>query len=46
MIIKAKNNRQELIYESSDLVYHLMVLLINEGVTLGDLYEELNKRMK
>ncbi|OLS03185.1 bifunctional phosphoribosyl-AMP cyclohydrolase/phosphoribosyl-ATP diphosphatase HisIE [Tissierella creatinophila] len=46
VIIGAKNNRQELIYESSDLIYHLLVLLVNEGVSLGDIYEELNKRVK
>ena len=46
VIIAAKNNKQELIYESSDLIYHLLVLFINEGVSLGDIYEELNKRMK
>lgn len=46
VIIGAKNNRQELIYESSDLIYHLLVLLVNEGVSLGDIYEELDKRMK
>ena len=46
VIIGAKNNREELIYESSDLIYHLIVLLVNEGVSLGDIYEELTKRMK
>ena len=46
VIIGAKNNRKELIYESSDLIYHLMVLLVNEGISLGDIYEELTKRMK
>jgi phosphoribosyl-ATP pyrophosphohydrolase/phosphoribosyl-AMP cyclohydrolase len=46
VIIGAKNTREELIYEASDLVYHLMVLLVNEGVTLGDLYGELTKRMR
>jgi phosphoribosyl-ATP pyrophosphohydrolase/phosphoribosyl-AMP cyclohydrolase len=46
VIIAAKNNKKELIYESSDLVYHLLVLLVNEGVPLGSLYEELSKRMK
>ena len=35
---------EELIYESSDLIYHLLVLLVNQGVSLGDVYEELNKR--
>ncbi|OPL09622.1 MAG: bifunctional phosphoribosyl-AMP cyclohydrolase/phosphoribosyl-ATP pyrophosphatase [delta proteobacterium ML8_F1] len=46
VIIGAKNSREELIYESGDLIYHLMVLLVNEGITLGDLYEELSQRMK
>lgn len=46
VIIGAKNSSEELIYESSDLIYHLLVLLVNEGVALGDVYEELNKRMK
>lgn len=46
VIIGAKNNRDELIYESSDLIYHLLVLLVNEKVSLGDIYEELSKRMK
>ena len=46
VIIGAKNNRGELVYESSDLIYHLLVLLVNEGVTLDDIYNELDKRMK
>ncbi len=46
VIIGAKNNREELVYESSDLIYHLLVLLVNEGVTLDDIYNELDKRMK
>ena len=44
VIIGAKNSKEELIYESSDLIYHLLVLLVNQGVSLGDVYEELNKR--
>ncbi len=46
VIIGAKNNNEDLIYESSDLIYHLLVLLVNEGISLGDIYEELAKRMK
>ena len=46
VIIGAKNNKEELIYESSDLIYHLMVLLVDQGVTLDDIYEELKGRMK
>ena len=46
VIIGAKNSKEELVYEASDLIYHLLVLLVNERVTLGDIYGELEKRMK
>jgi phosphoribosyl-ATP pyrophosphohydrolase/phosphoribosyl-AMP cyclohydrolase len=46
VIIGAKNNNEELIYEVSDLIYHLMVLIVYRGVTLGDIYNELEGRMK
>lgn len=46
VIIGAKNSREELIYEASDLVYHLMVLLVNQGIPLGDIFKELQTRMK
>lgn len=46
VIIGAKNDKQELIYEASDLIYHLMVLLVNEGVTPSEIMEELRGRMK
>ncbi len=46
-IIAAKNNsKEELIYETSDLFYHLLVLLVNQGVTLQDIHTELEKRHK
>jgi len=46
-IIAAKNNsREELIYEASDLVYHMLVLLANQGVVLEDIETELKKRVK
>jgi phosphoribosyl-ATP pyrophosphohydrolase/phosphoribosyl-AMP cyclohydrolase len=46
VIIGAKNDKKELIYEASDLIYHLIVLLVNEGVTPADIMEELRGRMK
>ncbi len=46
VIIGAKNSREELVYEASDLIYHLLVLLVNEDITLGDIYRELEGRMK
>lgn len=46
-IIASKNeDKGELIYESSDLIYHLMVLFAEKDVTLEDIYSELNKRFK
>lgn len=46
-IIAAKNNsKEELTYEASDLIYHLLVLFVNQGVSLEDIYEELEKRHK
>ena len=36
----------QLRYESADLVYHLLVVLAREGLTLDDLAEELASRMK
>lgn len=46
VIIGAKNADQaEITYEISDLLYHLMVVMVHSGVTWEDLYEELRKRM-
>lgn len=45
VIIAAKNrDPKELVAETADLVYHMMVLLAEQGVTLGDVAEELNNR--
>lgn len=40
------NNDERLIYEASDLVYHLIVLLTHKGYSLSDLAGELKKRHK
>ncbi len=45
VIIAAKaNDRAETIYEISDLVYHLMVLMIEQGISLADIHQELASR--
>ena len=45
MVIAAKNNDQvELVSESADLLYHLLVLLVEQGVTLEEIDTELAKR--
>ena len=46
VIIGAKNSKEELVYEASDLIYHLLVLLVNEEVPLSEIHLELSKRMK
>ena len=40
------NNDERLLYEASDLVYHLMVLLAHKGFSISDLATELKKRHK
>ncbi len=45
VIIAAKNNsKDEIRYEVSDLMYHLMVLLVERGLKLEDIYKELKGR--
>jgi phosphoribosyl-ATP pyrophosphohydrolase/phosphoribosyl-AMP cyclohydrolase len=46
-IIAAKNDDAEpLVAEVSDLVYHLLVLLVSRGVSLDQIREELTRRRK
>lgn len=46
-VIEATNGTiDRLIYEGSDLIYHLIVLLTAKGVRIEDLAEELQKRHK
>ena len=40
------NNDERLIYEASDLLYHLIVLMTHKGFRLEDLSRELQKRHK
>lgn len=47
VIIAAKNaSLSELRYEMSDLFYHLTVLMIERGLTLEEIYQELDGRKK
>ena len=39
-------NNERLVYEASDLIYHLLVLLENQGLSIADLEEELFRRHK
>ncbi|MGO1923114.1 MAG: bifunctional phosphoribosyl-AMP cyclohydrolase/phosphoribosyl-ATP diphosphatase HisIE [Jeotgalicoccus sp.] len=45
VIIAAKNkDKEELVDETSDLLYHLLVMLNNEGVSLKDVENKLEER--
>lgn len=45
VIIAAKaNDKKETIYEIADLTYHVMVLMIQMGISLDDIYSELKSR--
>jgi phosphoribosyl-ATP pyrophosphohydrolase/phosphoribosyl-AMP cyclohydrolase len=47
VIIAAKDKeRKEIVYEAGDLLYHLMVLLYSEGISMQDIYKELEGRRK
>lgn len=45
VVIAAKNdNKAQLIEESSDLLFHLLIALTARGVTLNDIYSKLSER--
>ena len=45
VIIAAKDkDKKETIYEIADLTYHLMVLMIEAGISLEDIHKELASR--
>ncbi len=47
VIIASKNkDKNELIYEISDLVYHTLVLMVEKDVNIGEIKKELKKRHK
>ena len=44
-IIDAKNgDNSETVYQISDLIYHLMVMMVDQGIELDDVLKELDKR--
>jgi phosphoribosyl-ATP pyrophosphohydrolase/phosphoribosyl-AMP cyclohydrolase len=46
IIASVKGAKDEVQYEAADLIYHLLVLLYNQGLTPEDIYKELAKRHK
>lgn len=47
MVIAAKNNdKEETVYEITDLIYHTLVMMANQGITPEDIEAELEERAK
>ena len=44
IIAAVKGSNDEVRYEASDLLYHLMVLIANQGMRPEELYDELRSR--
>jgi phosphoribosyl-ATP pyrophosphohydrolase len=44
IIASIKDDKNEIILETGDLIYHLIVLLVEKGITLEEIEEELYKR--
>ncbi len=44
LIAGAKRDREETIYEIADLAYHLMVMMVEAGIEIRDITDELAKR--
>lgn len=43
-VIIASKNDENLVYESADLIFHTLLLLVYKGVDLDDLYQEFERR--
>ena len=45
VVIAGKNrDKDEISYETADLIYHLTVMLVDNGMTLEDIYKEMERR--
>ena len=45
VIIASKgNDKKETVYEIADLAYHVMVMMVEMGISLGDVRKELASR--
>ena len=44
IIASLAEQRSDLVYESADLIYHLLVLLVNEEISFNEIIDELSKR--
>ncbi len=47
LILAVKNgNKRDVIYESADLIYHLLVLLVKLDIRLDEIWSELERRRR
>ena len=47
IVLAAKHQeKKDIIYEAGDLLYHLLVLMAEEGIEPADIFEELRSRRK
>ncbi len=44
IVASMMEGRERVVYESADLLYHLLVLLAEEGISLEEVFEELERR--
>ncbi len=44
--IIASKNDENLVYESVDLIFHTLLLLVYKGIELDEVYEEFSRRRK
>lgn len=45
-VLIASKNDENLVYESVDLIFHTLLLLVYKGVELDEIYEEFARRRK
>ncbi len=45
-VLIASKNDENLIYESVDLIFHTLLLLVYKGVDLNDVFDEFERRRK
>lgn len=46
VVAATAQNRERVVYESADLIYHLLVLLVEQGVGWDEVEEELERRRR
>lgn len=45
-VLIASKNDENLVYESADLIFHTLLLLVYKGVELDELFQEFERRRK